>query len=101
MADVSSGDGKGVIFSVLIALSCGVNNVQEELFILMSFTLWGNFNQKSKSPPGATSILPILVGTVSKCVLYCSRYRHIKFRTCMKYRTIFAICRSTITHKSL
>ena len=29
---VSSGDGKSVIFSVLIALSCGV---QEELYILM------------------------------------------------------------------
>ena len=37
---VSSGDGKGSFFSVLIALSCGVNNfIQEELLILMIFTL--------------------------------------------------------------
>ena len=35
MTDVSSGDGKDVIFfSVLIAVSRGVNNfVQEELFV--------------------------------------------------------------------
>ena len=41
MTHVSPGDGKSVIFfSVLIALSCGVNNfVQEELFILKIFTL--------------------------------------------------------------
>ena len=42
MTDVSSGDGKGKMsfFSVLMALSCGVNNfVQEGLFILMIFTL--------------------------------------------------------------
>ena len=39
MTHVSSRDGKGVIFLVLMALSCGVNNfVQEELFVLTIFT---------------------------------------------------------------
>ena len=38
--DVSYGDGKGVIVLSLLALLCGVNNfVQEELFLLMIFTL--------------------------------------------------------------
>ena len=40
MTHVSSGNGIGVLFSVLIALSCGVNNfVQEEFFILKMITL--------------------------------------------------------------
>ena len=54
-------------FSVLMVLSCGVNS--------------GNLGKKSDLP-GATSILPIFVGTISKCVR--SRYQHTKFRTCMK-----------------
>ena len=75
-------------FSVLLALSCGVNRfVQEELFILTIFPSKGNLRQKSRNPPGVTSILPIFVGTISKCVLYRSRYQHTKFRTCMKNRT--------------
>ena len=33
MTDVSSGDGKGDIFSVLLALLCGVNNFVQENFL--------------------------------------------------------------------
>ena len=50
---------------------------------------------KVQKPRVATPILPITIGTISKCILYRSRYRHTKFRTCMKNRTIFAICHST------
>ena len=51
MTDMSSGDGKIVIFSVLLALSCRMNDfVQEELFTLTIFTLQGNLRQKSRPP---------------------------------------------------
>ena len=84
----SSGDGKVLFFSVSIAPSCGVNNfVLEELFILTMFILLGNIRQKSRKPLGATAILPISDGTISKCVPYRSRYQHALFRTCMKNRT--------------
>ena len=85
MIDVSSGDRKSVTFLSLLALLCGMNNfVQEELFILTIFTLQGNLRQKCKNPQAATSILPICVGTIPRCVLYRSSYQHTKFRTCMK-----------------
>ena len=62
MAHVSSGNGKGVI----LALSYSVNNfVQEELFI-RRFLLYREILGKNPETPGATSILQISVGTISK-----------------------------------
>ena len=105
--DVSYGDGKGAIFlsfasSVQLALLRGVNNfVQKELFILAIFT-----NNNSTigaltligigSKPTDYHIVNIRSHYIFKCVLYCSRYQHTKFRTCMKSCTVFAIFCSTI-----
>ena len=97
MTHVSSGNKKGAIFSsLLLALSYGVDNFfQEGRYIVTIFTLKSNLMHKSR-PPGATSILPVFIGTISKCDLHISGYQHTKFRTCMKNRTVFAICHSPI-----
>ena len=45
--------GTGIVpfFSILLALSCGLNNfVQEELFILTIFISWGNLGQNPEIP---------------------------------------------------
>ena len=39
---------------------------------------------KIQKPPGATSILPMFISTISKYDLHHSRYQHTKFHTCMK-----------------
>ena len=87
-----------------------VLRIRDELFFIFWLVvshdwcvIWGrercHFPQfcqlRSRNPPGATSIVPIFFGIISKCDPHRSRYQHTKFYTCMKNRTIFAICRST------
>ena len=65
------GTGKVSFFSVMITFSGGRNDfAQEKLFILTIFTLYpeGDLRQKSKHPAGVTSMLPVSVRTISKCV---------------------------------
>ena len=81
---LSSGDGKSVIFLSFDSFFMLCEQFCPGRNFLTIFTRKGNLKQKPINTPKVTSILPIFVGTISKCVLYCSKYQHIKFHTCMK-----------------
>ena len=58
MTHMSSGDGKGVIFSVLIALSCSVNTpVQEEVFSRRFCFIGKPYTLKIEKPPWSHLII--------------------------------------------
>ena len=95
---VSSGDKKGAIFFLTFASSfmwCGQFFSGRSLYCHDFYFEVKPYTQ-IQNPPGATSILPVFVGTISKYDVHSSRYQHTKFRTCMKNRTAFAVCHSTI-----
>ena len=93
-----SGDEKGVIFSVLVALSCGVNNfIQEEIIICRFYFIWKPLTkiQNPLEPPQYCQYLLTLCLNVFYIVAGVTKCRYTKFHTCMKNRKIFAICHST------
>ena len=98
MTHVSSGDNKGVIFFLTFASSfmwCG-QCFQEELYIVTIFTLKSNLTHKSRNPLEPLQYCQYSFAPYLKCDLHSSRYQYTKFCTCMKNRTVFAICHSTI-----
>ena len=84
--DVSPGDGSGVIFfSVNSSFIWCEQFFPGRTFYSDEFYFVGKPQAKIQKPlPEATSILPISVSTISKCVLYRGRYQHTKFHTCVK-----------------
>ena len=82
MAHVSSWDEKGFIFLSFDSPFMWCEQFcSGRTFYFDNFYFIGKPYAKIQNPPGATSLLPISVGTMSKCVLYRGRYQNTKFRT--------------------
>ena len=89
LTDVSYGDRKGVIFRSFAGSFMWHEQVcSGRMFYFDDFYFIGKPWGKIQKPHGATSMLPMFVGTISKCVICRGRYQHTKFRTSIKNSTI-------------